>query len=43
MRRSPSALGAIGRADAQETLATLLKDPDPDVRLAAASAILQLR
>jgi HEAT repeat protein len=37
------ALGAIGRADAHETLATLIKDPDPDVRVAAASAILQLR
>jgi HEAT repeat protein len=37
------ALGAIGRADAQGTLARLLKDPNPDVRVAAASAILQLR
>jgi HEAT repeat protein len=37
------ALGAIGRADAQETLAALLKDPDQDVRVAAAAALLQVR
>ena len=37
------AFGAIGRTDAQDVLATLLKDPIPDVRLAAASAILQLK
>jgi HEAT repeat protein len=37
------ALGAIGRADAQPTLAALLKDPNPDVRVAAAAALLQLR
>jgi HEAT repeat protein len=37
------ALGAIGRADAQSALAPLFKDADPDVRLAAASAVLQLK
>lgn len=37
------ALGAIGRADAQDTLAALLRDPDPDVRVAAAAALLQVR
>jgi HEAT repeat protein len=37
------ALGAIGRADAQDTLAALLKDPNPDVRVAAAAALLQVR
>jgi len=37
------ALGAIGRPDAADALAALLKDPDPDVRVAAATAILQLR
>jgi hypothetical protein len=37
------AFGAIGRADAQEYLAPLLKDEDADVRLAAATAILQLK
>jgi hypothetical protein len=36
------ALGAIGRTDAQPTLAALLKDADPDVRVAAATAILQV-
>lgn len=36
------ALGAIGRADAQDTLAALLKDANPDVRVASATAILQL-
>lgn len=37
------ALGAIGRSDAQPTLATLLKDPSQPVRIAAATAILQLK
>jgi len=37
------ALGAIARSDAQDILAPLLKDSDPDVRLAAAAAILELR
>jgi HEAT repeat protein len=37
------ALGAMGRADANDELAPLLKDPDPEVRLAAATAILELR
>jgi HEAT repeat protein len=36
------ALGAIGRTDAQATLAKLLADPEPTVRLSAATAILQL-
>jgi HEAT repeat protein len=37
------ALGAIGRSDAQPDLARLLKDSDADVRIAAATAILQLK
>jgi HEAT repeat protein len=37
------ALGAIGRSDAQDTLRKLLSDGDPDVRLAAATALLQLK
>ncbi|MGH7178920.1 MAG: HEAT repeat domain-containing protein [Tepidisphaeraceae bacterium] len=37
------ALGAIGRSDAQITLMPLLRDRDPNVRLAGAVAILQLR
>jgi HEAT repeat protein len=37
------ALGAIGRTDSQETLGKLLSDPDPDARLAAATAVLELR
>ena len=37
------ALGEIGRSDAQSTLAPMLKDADPNVRLAAAKAILQLK
>lgn len=37
------ALGAIGRADAQEALAPLLKDVNADVRLAASTAMLQLQ
>lgn len=36
------ALGAIGRSDTQRALEKLLKDADPHVRLAAATAILQL-
>lgn len=37
------ALGAIGRSDSQPTLKTLLADSDPNVRLSAATAILQLK
>jgi HEAT repeat protein len=38
------AFAAIGRADAQDVLKDLLqKDPDGDVRLAAATALLQLK
>jgi HEAT repeat protein len=37
------ALGAIGRSDAQPALANLMKDPDADVCLSAATAILQLK
>ena len=37
------ALGEIGRSDAQPQLARLLTDRDPNVRIAAASAILQLK
>jgi HEAT repeat protein len=37
------ALGAIGRPDAQRFLAPRLSDPDPHVRVAVATAILQLR
>lgn len=37
------ALGDIGRTDAQPLLAPLLNDPDPDVRLAAAAAVLKLK
>jgi hypothetical protein len=36
------AFGAIGRADAQEVLAGLLKDAEPAVRVAAATAVLEL-
>lgn len=36
------ALGAIGRAEARDALAGLLNDANPDVRLAAASALVQL-
>jgi len=36
------AFGAIGRADAQDDLRKLLSDQDDDVRLAAATAVLQL-
>ncbi len=37
------AFGAIGRSDAQKYLGTLLHDTNPDVRIAAATAIFQLR
>lgn len=37
------ALGAIGRSDAQPALTRLLGDQDPNVKLAAATAILQLK
>ena len=37
------AFGAIGRPDAQQYLAPLLKDADADTRLCAAQAILQLK
>ena len=37
------ALGAIGRTDAQPLLAPLLADPEQSVRLAVATAILQLK
>lgn len=37
------AFGAIGRSDAQIYLAPLLKDPSQDVRIAAATALLQLK
>lgn len=37
------AFGAIGRSDAQDILRKLLADPEPDVRIAAATAILQLK
>ena len=37
------ALGAIGRSDAQDELRKLLGDAEPNVQLAAASAILQLQ
>jgi HEAT repeat protein len=36
------ALGAIGRADAQPMLGELLEDPEPTVRLSAATGVLQL-
>jgi HEAT repeat protein len=36
------ALGAIGRPDAQPTLENLLDDPEPTVRLSAATGVLQL-
>jgi HEAT repeat protein len=36
------AFGSIGRPDAQKVLAKLLKDQDPDVRLAAAGALIQI-
>jgi HEAT repeat protein len=37
------AFGAIGRSDAQPILGPMLKDSDPDVRLSAATALLQLK
>jgi HEAT repeat protein len=37
------AFGAIGRADAQDALAPLLRDSNPVVRVAAATAMLQIR
>jgi len=37
------ALGAIGRSDAQPSLTRLLGDQNPNVQLAAATAILQLK
>lgn len=37
------AFGAIGRLDSQPYLAQLLRDNDPDVRVAACSAILSLK
>jgi HEAT repeat protein len=37
------AMGAIGRSDSQSVLQSLLKDPNADVRIAAAGAILQLK
>jgi HEAT repeat protein len=37
------AFGAIGRSDAQDVLKKLLHDQDPNVRVASASAILQLK
>lgn len=40
---SAFALGAIGRTDCQLVLATMMKDPNPSVRLAAATAMLQLK
>jgi HEAT repeat protein len=40
---SAMAFGAIARSDSQDVLKKLLNDADPDVRLAAAAAILQLR
>jgi HEAT repeat protein len=40
---SALALGAIGRSDAQPALARLLGDENPNVKLATATAILQLK
>jgi HEAT repeat protein len=40
---SALAFGAIGRPDAQPMLAPMLKDSDESIRLAAATAILQLK
>ncbi len=37
------AMGAIGRSDLQKYLSDLLKDSDPQVRISAATGILQLR
>jgi HEAT repeat protein len=40
---SALALGAIGRSDAQSAIGPLLQDADPNVRLAAATGILELK
>lgn len=37
------ALGDIARSDAQDTLSKLLEDPNADVRISAATALLKLR
>ena len=37
------ALADIGRSDSQGTLRTMEADPQPDVRIAASQAILQLK
>jgi HEAT repeat protein len=37
------ALGAIGRSDAQPVLSRFLGDQNPNVKLSAATAILQLK
>jgi HEAT repeat protein len=37
------ALGAIGRSDAQATLSRLMQDPDANVRLCAATGMLELK
>jgi len=37
------AFGAIGRSDTQDMLRKLLADKDANVRIAAATAILQLK
>jgi HEAT repeat protein len=37
------AFGAIGRSDSQSSLSVLLRDVNQDVRIAAATAILQLK
>jgi HEAT repeat protein len=37
------ALGAIGKPEGQEALARLLRDSDPDIRVAAATGILQIK
>ena len=37
------AFGAIGRTDAQDELAQLLRDPEHDVRLAAATSLLMMK
>jgi HEAT repeat protein len=37
------AMGAIGRPDSQSSLSVLLRDTNQDVRISAATAILQLK
>jgi HEAT repeat protein len=37
------AFGSIGRPDAQDELAQLLRDPEHDVRIGAATALLMMR